>query len=330
MRIGAVWDPVVNAHYRARDPLRAMERRGHQVIWPPTGKGEADRSRLSACDVVHVYRRHDDATLRVLKDVARSGVGIVFDNDDDMAGVPRESVTYREVGGFKGERMRMQVMKVARLARVVTTTSERLAEQYRASGAASVHVVDNMLDLDVARPRPGHDGIVVGWVAAAEHAADAARLGLEQAFERLLEARPEVRVETIGVPLRLSQRHRNDEWVNFWDLPPRVGGFDIGIAPLADTAFNRGRSDIKVKEYAASGVPWLASPVGPYARLGEKEGGRLVPDDRWFDELDRLVAKRRERSRLAKRGLKWAQTQGIDAAADRWERAYAEAAAAGA
>ena len=39
---------------------------------------------------------------------------------------------------------------------------------------------------------------------------------------------------------------------------------------------NRARSNIKLKEYAAAGACWLASPIGPYVGLGEKQGGRLV------------------------------------------------------
>jgi hypothetical protein len=53
---------------------------------------------------------------------------------------------------------------------------------------------------------------------------------------------------------------------------------------------------VRVKEYAAAGVRWLASPIGPYAGLGEKQGGRLVPDGRWFEELDRLIRDERARS----------------------------------
>ena len=62
---------------------------------------------------------------------------------------------------------------------------------------------------------------------------------------------------------------------------------------------------MKLKEYAAAGVPWLASPIGPYAGLGEQQGGRLVADDRWYEELVRLIEKPRERRKLAKRGAKW-------------------------
>jgi glycosyltransferase involved in cell wall biosynthesis len=114
--------------------------------------------------------------------------------------------------------------------------------------------------------------------------------------------------------------------VGFDELPRRIAEWDIGIAPLADIPYNATRSDIKVKEYAACGVPWLASPFGPYSDLGEAQGGRLVHDDGWFEALDRLVARRRERKRLSRKGRAWAKRQTMDAVADRWERLFAEAA----
>ena len=46
------------------------------------------------------------------------------------------------------------------------------------------------------------------------------------------------------------------------DMAPQ---FDVGLAPLVANPFNELKSDIKVLEYTAMGLPVLASPVGPYA-----------------------------------------------------------------
>jgi hypothetical protein len=83
MRIGVAWVPNSNANYRAIDPMKAMIRRGHEVVWPATGDGAADASRLASCDVVHVYRRADDETRRVLAHLARAGVAITFDTEGE-------------------------------------------------------------------------------------------------------------------------------------------------------------------------------------------------------------------------------------------------------
>jgi glycosyltransferase involved in cell wall biosynthesis len=313
-----------NAYYRAVDPMKAMERRGHEVRWPPDGKGFAEADHFEGCDVVHLYRRLSQGD--VLADLARTGMPITYDNDDDSSTVPKQSPEYKERRGLLGQSRFAAQAKLARMARVCTTTNEVLAEKYRKAGARRVEVIGNYLSPDFERPRNRHTGIVIGWIAALEHRADAAYIRIAEALERVMAEHEDVRVECIGVNLALSQRYRHDEFVAFEELPRRIAGFDIGIAPLADLPFNRARSDIKLKEYAASGVPWLASPIGPYAGLGEEQGGRLVADDGWFDALDRLVSNRRERKRLARKAKKWAKGQTIEAVADRWERVFLEAA----
>lgn len=328
MRLGLVSEAKSpNAFYRAIGPLTAMEGRGHEVIWPASDEGTGDPRQLATCDVVHVYRRADDETRRMLSKLMRSGVPITYDNDDDSTAAPKQSPVYREVGGFKGQRIFLATVQVARWAGLFTTTSDVLAEKYRRAGVERIQVIGNYLMAESFGSRRRHDGIVVGWVAAGEHREDAARIEIADALRRLTAKHETVRVECIGVNLALPERYRHDGFVPFFELPARVSGFDVGIAPLADTTFNRARSDIKLKEYAAAGVPWLASPVGPYVGLGEQQGGRLVADDGWFEALDHLVTHDRERRRLARRAEKWAKSQTIAAIAARWEQNFTEVAA---
>lgn len=74
------------------------------------------------------------------------------------------------------------------------------------------------------------------------------------------------------------------------------------------------------------GVPWLASPIGPYAGLGERQGGRLVEDGAWFPELDALLRSDRARRRLTKRAAKWGREQMLARNVGEWEQALSEAA----
>jgi glycosyltransferase involved in cell wall biosynthesis len=325
MRLGVVCVPGANAHYRAIEPMKAMARRGHEIVWPPDN-GHADPARLRGCDVVHVYRLTGARTRQVLGELAGRGTAIVYDNDDDYTTVPKESPRYKGTGGFAGQQVFAETVKMARLAQSFTTTNEVLAEKYQRSGVKRVKVIGNYLAADLDRPRPSHGGVVVGWVAGMEHLADVARIPIREALGRLVATHDDVRVKSIGVNLGLPERYEHVEAVEFLDLARINGGFDIGIAPLADIPCSWARSDIKLKEYAASGVPWLASPIGPYRDYGEKQGGRLVQDDRWFEELDRLVSGKRERRRLARKAKSWAKDQTIDAVADRWEQVFLEAA----
>jgi glycosyltransferase involved in cell wall biosynthesis len=327
MRIGVVWDGQVSGGvYRAVQPCRAMEALGHEVVWPRSTDGTPEAGRLTSCDVVHIHRRADERTIELAADLARLGIGITWDNDDDFTAAPREHPHYHVVGGRRGKALFEQTVRIAKLAHGVSVPSEALRQRYLEAGVPAVEVIPNHLAPDRLRRPRRHDGIVIGWVAGLEHRADAARIPIADALAQVLERHRDVRVECIGVDLELPVRYRHDGFVRFDELPTRLAGWDIGLAPLADIPFNRARSDIKLKEYAGSGIAWLASPVGPYAGHGEHEGGWLVADDEWADRLDRLVSSPRKRRRLVKLGRRWASEQTIDRAAAQWERRFRRAA----
>jgi hypothetical protein len=80
-----------------------------------------------------------------------------------------------------------------------------------------------------------------------------------------------------------------------------------------------------LKEYAAAGAMWLASPVGPYVGMGEEQGGLLVGDDEWLPVLESLLVDVDRRRALAERAGVWVRGQTIRAGAARWQAAYREA-----
>ena len=326
MRIGAVWVASLNAYSRAIGPLEALARRGHDIVWPADTQGEADVARLGDCNVVLVYRRADPATRAAIAELLEAGVAVVYDNDDDLTAVPEGVPSHDALGGEGGAQAFAASVAIARQATAFTTPTEALGRLYRDQGVEAVEVLGNYLAPHAFRESRPQDGVVVGWVATADHVIDAERIDVAGALAHVVAKHPEVRVECIGVDLGLSERYRHDPLVAFHELPERIAGFDIGLAPLADIPFNRSRSDLKVKEYAAAETAWLASPVGPYAGLGPEQGGHLVPDDGWAAALSRLVTDAPERRRLADQAAGWARTQSLDAAAHGWERVLAAAA----
>jgi hypothetical protein len=91
-------------------------------------------------------------------------------------------------------------------------------------------------------------------------------------------------------------------------------GWDIGLAPLADSSISRSRSAMKALEYAALAIPVLASDVPAYRlSLADGAGGMLVgpaPDD-WYASINWLIrnpALRRTLSLAARRCLEMTGT----------------------
>ena len=317
-------DGTAAAYYRAILPLRELERRGHRVLWPARtdyGRLLADASGFDLLFVHHFYREQD---LELMRRLTRAGVAVVWDEDDDIAETPRYAPVYREAGGRKGlKRAFTRCVEIAKTAQLMTTPSAHLADRYRAHGVELVEVIENHVAPEhVGRDRTRHQGVVIGMVAAGEHADDLKKLKVDRVLQRLLKAHEGVRVVTIGLHLDLPPgRHSHVPYVQIEELIAAERQFDIGIAPLADLPFSRARSNVKLKEYAAAGAMWLASPVGPYVGMGEQQGGMLVRDGEWYAALERFVLDFRARVRLMEQARAWARTQSADQAAAQWEAA---------
>ena len=78
--------------------------------------------------------------------------------------------------------------------------------------------------------------------------------------------------------------------------------WDVGIAPLENTIFNRCKSDIKFLDYSALGFPGIYSRVPSYeGTVQHLETGYLVENtpSAWTEALDVLLANTDLRTQLA-------------------------------
>ena len=83
-----------------------------------------------------------------------------------------------------------------------------------------------------------------------------------------------------------------------------IGDFQIGIMPLPDTAWARGKSGFKLIQYMARGIPVVASPVGANRDIVESgvEGFLAAGKEAWVEALDRLAQDAVLRARLGEAG----------------------------
>jgi glycosyltransferase involved in cell wall biosynthesis len=329
MRIAYVADPRTgNGFYRGIGPMTALRQcLGHDVREVPINAGDPPLAAVRDVDVLHVHRYAEAGVVGLARAAKAHGAAIAWDNDDDMGSVPKNTPGYRRQGGMMWERRLAGMRRIFELADLVTAPSGTLVERLRGYGAPHAEVIENHVpDQFVLRSRPPREGFTIGWIAGLEHASDVERIPIREALQGLLDERPEVRVVSFGLGLGLrGERYRHVDVVPLMELTRAAGTFDVGIAPLSDIAMNRARSNIKLKEYAAAGACWLASPIGPYVGLGEKQGGRLVADDGWHDALARLIDKPRERAKLTKRAGKWVAGETLTKAVRTWEARFQEA-----
>jgi glycosyltransferase involved in cell wall biosynthesis len=329
MRIGVLYKPEGwNVAYRAQGPAEALRARGHDVrVVVRANDDSFDPQPFMDCDIVHIYRLSDDGVRRLVDGLHARGVAVSWDNDDDVRLIPTVRRRQLKLDQYKIERAWQSQVKMMRRADVVTTTTEYLADAFASVGASRVVRIENYLfDAQYQCSRPSRDRLLIGWVAAAEHEADDQALRVSQNLRQALERHPALHVVTIGLALHVDHaRYERLAQIPLRNLNEQVRRFDIAIAPLADIPMSYARSNVKVKEYAAAGVPWLASARGPYAGLGAAQGGMVVEDGDWQQAFDTLLGSRLKRWRLRRNATSWAKTQSIERHVDKWERAFEEA-----
>lgn len=324
MQIAYAAEATPNGYYRGVWPMTALERlfdhRARRLALEPERWTAAD---VDGIDVLFIHRMCDEPALRLVRQAKANGATVVWDDDDDVGSALKSVGVHKRLGKLAAERRVAETRRLLAVTDLVTTPSHHLAARFRELGAAQVQVIENHFPQEfIQSGAPAHEGLVIGWVAALEHQMDVDALPIRAVLQQLLDERPDMRVATIGLRLGLhNERYEHRGMVPFDELTQEIASFDIGIAPLSERDFNRARSNIKLKEYAAGGVPWLASPIGPYADMGEKQGGRLVADDRWHEAISRLIDKPRDRRKLAKHGRKWVASQTLTHQAVAWETA---------
>jgi glycosyltransferase involved in cell wall biosynthesis len=84
----------------------------------------------------------------------------------------------------------------------------------------------------------------------------------------------------------------------------QLHGFDIGIMPLTDDPWARGKCGFKLIQYMACGLPVVASPVGVNCQIVEHGGNGYLAgtEAEWVSALTTLLDDAALRERLGRAG----------------------------
>ncbi len=253
---------------------------------------------IATADGILIHRVPLSASERAL--LRASGRPVIFDVDD--------AVWYRMDPAPDGTGQRSHryndLIATLRLCKMVRAGNSELASFVEALGLrvrkAPTCVPVNPPPEMAAGSRP----LTIGWIG---HSANYRYLGVcAEALRRLRLQRPDIRFvfsadrppEGIGIPVDFTP----------WSLESEeevLRSMDIGIMPLADDPWTRGKCGYKILRYMAVGLPVVASPVGVNTKLVEHglRGFLARTSEEWLAALVQLADHPRMRRDMGQAGI---------------------------
>jgi GT2 family glycosyltransferase/glycosyltransferase involved in cell wall biosynthesis len=294
--------PSPCAFIRLLEPLRDLERAGHLTL---SVGGVADL-RQSEPDLVITHRTAVSGGTdlsELLMHVRTRRLPLVVDMDDDLIALGEDHPEASEYAPLVGG-----IRRLLAEADVVWASTPLLAERLELY-ASTVELHPNALS-DGLWFGPGTriikavNSFRLLYMGTASHAPDWKHV--RPAVMKWLEAQNgAASITLVGVPP--SPADLTSDLVHVAEIPSALGAsypafvswlrtlepFDVGIAPLTPTEFNRGKSGLKHWEYTALGTVTVASDIEPYQDVIEDgRTGFLVDGDAWSDVFDRLIVGR--------------------------------------
>ncbi len=210
-----------------------------------------------------------------LKRLQKNGIKIIFDNDDATY-LSRVDTSDNVAGG----------------ADLVICGNEYLKAHYDGLGLNTrVVPTTDITDSYVPYHKDTFDNHTIGWVGGRSSAGS---IGLiKKPLKAFLLEHPESRFVMVGSePLEYFLDLPNYEFVK-WS-PDTVldvmSRFTIGIMPLEDNEFTRGKCGFKLVQYLAMGKPVIGSDVGVNKSIIGRCGIAVGPDETdWSNAISSLI-----------------------------------------
>lgn len=300
MRLFVITNSLDRASFRQRIGVHVplLEKRGIrcEVVALPTRPW--DRARLcrrsAAFDAVFLQRK----TLNPWEAfwLRRYGPKLIYDFDD--------AVMYSDRRSEKPCRGRQRRFRRTIAASDAIIAGNSYLAAHARYGSSTVHVVPTGLDLGpyAVEPPVRQDGrrrlVWIGSRSTLKHLA-----GVTDVLEEVGRRNRDV-VLRIVCDTFFDLKHMEVEKVP-WSLDTEAMSLltsDIGLAPLPDNPFTRGKCGFKILQYQAAGLPVVASPVGVNAQYVRPRvtGYHASTPAAWLESLECLLADARQRQSMGR------------------------------
>ncbi len=259
---------------------------------------------ISRYDVVVIHREVFPFLIPLFENWVTSRHPHVFFSFDDAVHIGHQNSAVLNHPLLYRMKYGAGINQVLRSSEGVIAGNRILAEHAREFNS-NVVVVPTVVDtarFEYRSPKPQSQALTIGWMGS--RSTVSYLRDLEPALRRIQSCFPDlIRFNFVGAP------EYQPDLRNAASLPFRLDTevadlqtFDIGLMPLPDTDWAKGKCAFKAIQYMAVGVPVIASPVGVTVDLIRHGSNGLLAknSEDWLDALLSLIQDFDLRDRLSR------------------------------
>jgi glycosyltransferase involved in cell wall biosynthesis len=212
-------------------------------------------------------------------------------------------------------------------ADAVVAGNEYLASRARDAGASRVEIIPTVIDLNRYKyvPPSGEEPFTIGWIGSPTTVKYVKNI--IPALQKISEDQ-EIKIVLVGsgsveAPGVLVE---TQEWSEETEIE-YITSFDVGIMPLENSPWERGKCGIKLIQYMGCGKPVVASPVGMNTEIitHDRNGLFAKSNDEWAESLLRLNDNQKLAKEMGREGRKLVVSQySLQSAKYRWIKLLTE------
>ena len=183
--------------------------------------------------------------------------------------------------------LRHKIDRVMKYSRCVIAGNDYLAKRAQKAGASCIKIIPTVIDENrylSSDYKDTNSPFVIGWIGSPTTFRNL--LPIAPVLKKLAEEGAHIHIIGAEGDLGFSKNLFFKPWKEQTEVE-NIGGFDVGIMPLEDTPFTRGKCAYKLIQYMGCELPVIASPIGMNREVVEHgvNGFIASSNEEWLEAL---------------------------------------------
>jgi len=251
------------------------------------------------CDITIIQKRLFRSGF--VNKLLKTGTKIIFDMDDSLvsgAGQNKKWTAYTEW------RLKKRLNAILSSADIVFAGSTYLAQQAQ-KHTDRITTIPTSVDTGKYKPSNQKNRFNLVYIGQTRLGTYPDLAPIYPVIQRLTQKHPEIKLHIISsAPIHIDGVNIIfHEWSEEAEAM-LLADCSIGISPMQDNDFTRGRCGLKLLQYMAAGLPVICSPVGANTEIVRNghDGYYASTIDQWYSLIDKLISDDELRIKIGKQG----------------------------